>query len=90
MEEFVQAVGVVGMILLALTGLLAGWVASLAAGGRHRGRYLLIGLIGALAAPLVLLALGVTVLAASGLVAILAAALIGAVIVLVIARLIFD
>ncbi|MGP3699155.1 GlsB/YeaQ/YmgE family stress response membrane protein [Rhodobacter sp. NSM] len=90
MEDVIQGIGVVGVVVLALVGLLAGWLASYVSGGRHRGRYMLIGLAGALAAPFLLIALGVTVLAASGLVAMIVAALIGAVIVLLIARLILD
>ncbi|SNX73924.1 hypothetical protein SAMN05878503_1185 [Cereibacter ovatus] len=90
MEEVMQAIGVVGLLLLALVGLAAGWIASLVEGGRHRRRYMLIGLVGALAAPVLLAVLGVTLLAAWGLAAMVAAALVGAVIVLVIARLIFD
>lgn len=90
MEEFMQGVGVVGLVVLAVVGLAAGWIASQVSGGRHRGRYMLIGLVSAIAAPLLLVALGVTVLAASGLVAMVVAALIGAVIVLFLARLLFD
>ncbi|WP_444667991.1 GlsB/YeaQ/YmgE family stress response membrane protein [Cereibacter changlensis] len=90
MEEFIQGVGIFGMVLLVLIGLVAGWLASVVAGGRNRGRYLAIGVIGALLAPLLLVALGVTVLAASGLLAVLLAAAVGAVIVLVLAKMIFD
>ncbi|MBZ4690610.1 GlsB/YeaQ/YmgE family stress response membrane protein [Cereibacter changlensis] len=90
MEEFIQGVGIFGMVLLVLIGLVAGWLASVVAGGRNRGRYLAIGVIGALVAPLLLVALGVTVLAASGLLAVLLAAAVGAVIVLVLAKMIFD
>jgi hypothetical protein len=90
MEEFIQGVGIVGLVVLALVGLAAGWIASAVAGGRHRGRYMIIGLLAALATPLLLLALGVTVLAASGLVAMVVAALIGAAVVLFLAKLIFD
>ncbi|PTE22777.1 GlsB/YeaQ/YmgE family stress response membrane protein [Cereibacter changlensis JA139] len=90
MEEFIQGVGIFGMVLLVLIGLVAGWLASVAAGRRNRGRYLAIGVIGALLAPLLLVALGVTVLAASGLLAVLLAAAVGAVIVLVLAKMIFD
>lgn len=90
MEEFIQGVGIFGTVLLIIIGLIAGWLASVVAGGRHRGRYMMIGVIGALVAPLVLVALGVTVLAASGLLAVVLAAAVGAVIVLLIAKMIFD
>lgn len=89
MEDVMQAIGVIGMVILAIIGLLAGWIAALVAGGR-RGTYMAIGLVAALATPFVLAVVGLGVLAASGLVAILIAAAIGAVIVLLIARMILD
>ena len=89
MEELFQALGLVALVLLVAVGLLAGWLASLAAGG-HTGRYLAIGMIGALAAPVLVAALGIAALAAYGLAAILVVALVGAVIVLLVAKLIFD
>ena len=90
MEGFFEAVGWVAAVLLVVIGLLAGWIASLLAGGRHRGRYMAIGVVGALLMPAVLAALGVTLLAAGGLVAILIAAAVGALLVLLLARAIFD
>lgn len=90
MEGFFEAVGWLAFVLLVLVGLLAGWIASMMAGGRHRVGYLLIGVVGALAAPFILAAIGVGVLAAGGLLAVLLAALLGAVIVLAIARAVFD
>jgi len=90
MEEVLQGVSAVIFVLLAVIGLLAGWFASVVAGGRHRGRYMAIGLIAALAMPFVAAAVGLTALAAWGVLAIIFVSLIGAVIVLVIAKLIFD
>jgi uncharacterized membrane protein YeaQ/YmgE (transglycosylase-associated protein family) len=90
MEEVFQGIGVLGLIFLLLVGLLAGWIASKVAGDRHRGQYMAIGVVGALAAPFLLAALGVGLLALGGLVAVLAAAVVGAVIVLIVAKLIFD
>lgn len=90
MQEFFQAIGVIGVFLLAATGLLAGWIASSLGGGKHRVRYVAIGVVGALLLPLILTALGAGLLAAGGLIAILAAAVVGAVVVLVISKLIFD
>lgn len=90
MEEFIQGVGIFGLVVLIVVGLIAGWLASMVAGERHRGRYMMIGVIGALVAPLLLVALGVTVLAASGLLAVVLAAAVGAVIVLALAKMIFD
>src|SRR5688500_6947879 len=88
MEEVFQAIGAVGLIFLLLIGLIAGWLASKVAGG-HKGRYMTMGVIGALAAPFLLAALGVGLLALGGLAAVLVAAVIGAVIVLILAKLIF-
>ena len=90
MEGFLQTLGAIGTLLLVVIGLLAGWFASLLAGGRHRGRYLAIGVLAALATPILLAAIGLGVIAAGGILAILAAAAVGAVVVLVIARLVFG
>jgi uncharacterized membrane protein YeaQ/YmgE (transglycosylase-associated protein family) len=86
MEEFFQALGVIGLILLVVTGVLAGLIASQAQGGRNRGRNIVIGVIGALLLPLVVTLLFAGVLAAGGLLLILILAVIGAVVVLAIAR----
>jgi uncharacterized membrane protein YeaQ/YmgE (transglycosylase-associated protein family) len=90
LEGFFEAIGAVGLFLLILVGLLAGWIASVVAGGRHRVRYLAIGVIAALVTPFVLAAVGIGLLAAGGLLAVLVAALLGAVLVLVIAKLMFG
>ncbi|KEO50850.1 GlsB/YeaQ/YmgE family stress response membrane protein [Thioclava pacifica] len=90
MEDVLQAIGTIGMILLVIAGLLAGWIASLVSGGRHKGAYLAIGVVGALITPFIAALLGGAVLAAGGLLAILAMALFGAVVVLVIGKLILD
>lgn len=89
MEGFLDALGTVVLIGLVLIGLAAGWIASMLAGG-HTARYLALGVAGALALPFVLALLGLGVLAAGGALAILLAALIGAVIVLLVARALFD
>jgi uncharacterized membrane protein YeaQ/YmgE (transglycosylase-associated protein family) len=89
LESFFEAVGAVGLFLLILVGLLAGWIASVVAGGRHRVRYVLVGVAAALATPFVLTAVGLGMLAAGGLLAVLIVALFGAAVVLVIARLLF-
>lgn len=90
MEEFLQAVGVVGLVFLVVVGAAAGLLASAVTGGRHRARNVAIGVLAAVATPFVLAAVGIGLLAAGGLVAILAAALAGAVVVLLIARAVFD
>jgi uncharacterized membrane protein YeaQ/YmgE (transglycosylase-associated protein family) len=89
MEAFLDVLGWVSIILLVLIGLGAGLIAGTIA-GRNRGRYMALGVVGAVLLPFVLAALGVGILAAGGLLAILAAALLGAIIVLAIARAIFD
>jgi uncharacterized membrane protein YeaQ/YmgE (transglycosylase-associated protein family) len=89
-EGFLEALGTIGLILLIVVGLLAGWIASAIAGGRHRTRYLVAGVLAALATPFLLAAIGVGVLAAGGLLVILLAAAVGAVLVLLLARAIFD
>jgi uncharacterized membrane protein YeaQ/YmgE (transglycosylase-associated protein family) len=90
MEGFMEAIGWAGVIILALIGLVAGWLASVVAGGRNRAKYLVIGVLAALATPFVLAAVGIGVLAAGGLLAVLFAGIVGAVLVLVLVKLIFD
>ena len=89
MDTVVQTLGVAAIVLLVLIGLVAGWIAAKVAGG-HTARYMVIGAVAAVATPFVAAALGLAALAASGLIALLGIALIGAVIVLVIAKLVFD
>jgi uncharacterized membrane protein YeaQ/YmgE (transglycosylase-associated protein family) len=89
MEGFWDALGTVTLALLVVIGLLAGWIAG-AIAGRRKVLYLVLGVVGAVAAPLILAVFGLGVLAAGGVLAILVAALVGAVILLVIAKLIFD
>lgn len=90
METFFQAIGYTGLGLLALTGLLAGLIATRVSGGSHLARNMIVGVIGALAVPVVLTGLGVGIIVAGGLVAMLVAALVGAIFVLLIARMVFD
>lgn len=89
MEGFFEALGTVTLVLLIVVGVLAGWIAGTIA-GRRRALYLALGVGGAVALPFILAALGVGILAAGGVLAILIAALVGAVIVLVVAKLVFD
>jgi len=89
MEAFLDALGAVTFALLVVVGLLAGWIAGSMA-GRNRALYLVLGVVGALLAPFVLAALGLGILAAYGALAILIAALLGAMILLVLARALFD
>jgi uncharacterized membrane protein YeaQ/YmgE (transglycosylase-associated protein family) len=90
MEQFLQVLGGIGFVLLVIIGLLAGWIAGKMTGGRHMASYLLLGVLAAVLTPFVLAVLGVSVLAAGGLLAILVAAAFGALLVLVLARMIFK
>ncbi|EYD72206.1 hypothetical protein [Limimaricola hongkongensis] len=78
MEEVLQGIGIVALVVLALVGLAVGWLASLISGGRRRALYMGVGALAAMATPFVLAALGVTVLAAGGLLLVVVVALIGA------------
>ncbi|QUS35966.1 GlsB/YeaQ/YmgE family stress response membrane protein [Falsirhodobacter algicola] len=89
MEDVLQGIGWVALILMVVIGAAAGWLAALVAGG-HRARYVAIGVIAAVAAPLVIGLLAGGVLLAGGLLAVILMAVIGAAVVLVIAKLVFD
>lgn len=89
MEELLNALGTVAIILIAVIGLLAGWIAGTIA-GRDKGLYMALGVVGAFVTPFLIAALGLGVLAASGIVAILAVALIGAGIVLALGMVLFK
>ncbi|MGI3170371.1 GlsB/YeaQ/YmgE family stress response membrane protein [Pseudooceanicola sp. C21-150M6] len=89
MEELLQGIGVTMFAILAVIGLLAGFIAGSVA-GRNRMGYALLGLAGAVALPIVLAALGVVGLAAGGVLALVLAALLGSAIVLLIGKMIFD
>ena len=89
MEEFFQALGTIGLIVLLVVGVLAGLIASTVEGGRHKGRNIVIGVVGALLLPFMMALIAAGALAAGGLLLIFFLALMGAVAVLLIARLIF-
>lgn len=89
MEEILQVVGVSLLVLLAMIGLVSGLLAG-AISGRNKGLYALLGVVGAVALPFVLAALGLGVLAAGGVVAILIAGVAGAALLLMLGKLIFD
>ncbi|MFC6641258.1 GlsB/YeaQ/YmgE family stress response membrane protein [Sulfitobacter profundi] len=63
MEAFLDTLGAVALIALVVVGLAAGAIAG-AVAGRHRILYLILGVVGAVALPFILAALGVTVVAA--------------------------
>lgn len=86
MEEFLQALGMVGLIILLAVGVVAGLIASTLQGGRHKPRNVTIGVVGALLLPVISAVLAAGVLAAGGLILILALAMVGAALVLLVAR----
>ena len=89
MEEFLQALGVVGLIFLVVVGALAGLIASGVEGGQNKVRNVVVGVVGALLLPFIVAALATGVLAAGGLLLMVVIALVGAVAVLAIVRLVF-
>ncbi|WP_411976042.1 GlsB/YeaQ/YmgE family stress response membrane protein [Sulfitobacter faviae] len=81
MEAFLDTLGAVALIALVVVGLAAGAIAG-AVAGRNRILYLVLGVVGAVALPFIFAALGVTVVAAGGLLLLLVVAAIGAALVL--------
>ena len=88
MEAFFEALGVIGLVVLVGIGTLAGLIASAAQGGRHKPRNIAIGIGGALLLPFIVALLAAGVMAAGGLLLILLLALVGAAVVLAVARMI--
>ena len=86
MEAVLEALGIAVLVLLVAIGLLAGWIAG-AIAGRQRAMYLVLGVLGAVTAPIVLMALGVGLLAAGGVLAVLAVSAVGAILLLVLVKL---
>ena len=85
MEAFFEGLGIAAMAILALVGLAIGWLAG-ALTGRSKVVYAIVGAVAALATPFVLAALGVTVLAAGGVLLVLVVGAIGAAVVVGIIR----
>ncbi|SDY45429.1 hypothetical protein SAMN05444004_101480 [Jannaschia faecimaris] len=83
MESFLEGLGTIAFILLALIGLAVGALAG-AISGRGKGLYAVIGAVAAVATPFLLAALGVTVLAAGGVLLVLVVGAAGAAIALAI------
>ncbi|MDF0603799.1 GlsB/YeaQ/YmgE family stress response membrane protein [Psychromarinibacter sp. C21-152] len=83
MEELLNAMGTVAFLLVLAIGLLAGWIAG-AVAGRDKALYLVLGVVGAFVTPFLVAALGLGILAASGLMVILLVAGAGALVLLVI------
>ncbi len=85
MEGLLDTIGGVALVLLAIIGLAAGFIAGKIA-GRHMALYLIVGVVAAIATPFVLAALGIGVLAAGGLLLLLVVAALGALVVLLLVR----
>ena len=85
MEGFFEGLGIAALVILALVGLAVGWVAALLT-GRSKLTYALVGAVAAMATPFVLAALGVTVLAAGGLLLVLVVGAVGAALVVALVR----
>ena len=85
MEQLLDIIGATALVLLVVIGAIAGAIAGKIA-GRRMPLYIMAGIAGAVALPFILAALGVGLLAAGGLLAILVVAALGAVIVLALVR----
>lgn len=85
MEGFFEGLGIAALVILALVGLAVGWLAGLLT-GRSKLVYALVGAVAALATPFVLAALGVTVLAAGGVLLVLVVGAVGAALVVALVR----
>lgn len=85
MEGLLDAIGAVALTLLIAIGLASGFIAGKVA-GRNMALYLVVGVVAAIATPFVLAALGIGVLAAGGVLLLLVASAIGAVVVLALVR----
>lgn len=89
MENLLDALGAISLAVLVIVGLLAGWIAGQLAGRNTLG-YMLLGVVGAVALPFVLAALGLGIVAAGGLLVLLLVAAVGALILIALGRMIFG
>lgn len=87
MEAFLEALGVLGVVFLVVVGAVAGAIAG-AVAGRNRALYVVMGIVGALALPFLLAALGVFLAVGTGLLAILVVGAVGALVLLALVQLI--
>lgn len=85
MEGFLDALGMVTLLLLVAVGAASGLIAGRMA-GRRTAAYVALGIVGAVATPFVLAALGLGILAAGGILLLLVVAFAGAVILLAVGR----
>ena len=87
MEAFMDALGVIGVAFLVIVGAVAGAIAG-AIAGRNRLLYVVLGILGALALPFLLAALGVFLAIGGGLLVILAIGAVGALAILALVQLV--
>ncbi len=85
MGEFFAGLGIAALVILALVGLAIGWLAG-ALLGRSKPAYAVIGAVAAVATPFLLAALGVTALAAGGVLLVLVVGAVGAAVVVALVR----
>lgn len=85
MEGFLDALGIVSLVTLAIVGAAVGGIAGKMA-GKNTLLYVVLGILGAVAAPFLLAALGISILAVGGMLLLILVAIIGAVVVTLLAR----
>ncbi|MFC3614638.1 GlsB/YeaQ/YmgE family stress response membrane protein [Lutimaribacter marinistellae] len=85
MEAFFDVVGVLALIIMALVGAGVGWIVGKTSRG-STGLYMLIGVLAAVSAPFLLAALGLSVVAAGGVILLVIMSGVVALIILGIAR----
>ncbi len=78
MDTVLQVIGWGAIILLAVIGLVAGLIAAVVTGG-NKAKYIIAGILGAIALPFILALLGVTAAIGAGLLVILVIGVVGAV-----------
>ena len=85
MEGLLDALGAISLTVLVVIGLVAGWIAGKAT-GRNTVGYMILGVVGAVALPFVLAALGIGIIAVGGLLVLFIVAAIGAAILVALGR----
>jgi uncharacterized membrane protein YeaQ/YmgE (transglycosylase-associated protein family) len=89
MEGFLDALGAVSLTALILVGLIGGLIAGKLT-GRNTLLYVVVGVVGAIALPFLLAAIGIGVVAAGGLLLLLLVSAIGAIALIAICQLLFG
>jgi uncharacterized membrane protein YeaQ/YmgE (transglycosylase-associated protein family) len=89
MEGFLDALGAVSLTALVLVGLIGGLIAGWLT-GRNTVLYVIVGVVGAIALPFLLAAIGIGVVAAGGLLLLLVVSAIGALALIAVYRLLFG